>query len=211
MSNCYTISRDYLLFELISEIGVSERPVPGRPAPRVASFRGIWDTGASASVITEHVVSSLGLAPSGQKRLSTANGVTVRPTYFVDFHLPNGVTVQKIEAASMPTVSGGFDALIGMDVICLGDFSITNYEGKTTFSFRTPSQATTDFVAEQRAANIRIYDKSRSRNSRVKVYDPITKEERELKWKEAKSLIMEGWLLMENGRPVDGVGRFGGA
>ena len=40
----------------------------------------------------------------------------------------------------------GIDCLLGMDIISLGDFSITNFEGKTWLSFRIPSQHKVDFV-----------------------------------------------------------------
>ena len=40
-------------------------------------------------------------------------------------------------------VCGGYseqwDVLIGMDIINLGDFAVSNHNGKTTFSFRMPS------------------------------------------------------------------------
>lgn len=35
-----------------------------------------------------------------------------------------------------------------MDIITYGDFSITNYNGRTTFSFRIPSVNEVDFVSE---------------------------------------------------------------
>jgi preprotein translocase subunit SecA len=35
--------------------------------------------------------------------------------------------------------------LIGMDIIGLGDFVVTNFNGKTMFSFRMPSMASMDF------------------------------------------------------------------
>ena len=38
--------------------------------------------------------------------------------------------------------------LVGMDVICNGDFSITNLNGRTWMSFRIPSCAAIDYVAE---------------------------------------------------------------
>jgi len=38
-----------------------------------------------------------------------------------------------------------YDVVIGMDVICNGDLAITNKYGKTTFSFRIPSEAEIDF------------------------------------------------------------------
>lgn len=42
----------------------------------------------------------------------------------------------------------GIDVLIGMDVISKGDFAISNYNGKTQFSFRIPSQNDVDYKAE---------------------------------------------------------------
>ena len=42
----------------------------------------------------------------------------------------------------------GIDFLIGMDIITLGDFSVTNLNGKTTFSFRYPSCETINYVKQ---------------------------------------------------------------
>lgn len=41
-----------------------------------------------------------------------------------------------------------FSCLIGMDVINLGDFAISNREQKTVFTFRMPSLQRFDFVRE---------------------------------------------------------------
>lgn len=46
--------------------------------------------------------------------------------------------------------------LIGMDVICQGDFAITNVGGVTTFSFCVPSMETIDYV--QRIAEMRAIE-----------------------------------------------------
>jgi len=42
----------------------------------------------------------------------------------------------------------GFDAIVGMDIIGLGDFSVTNVAGMTCVSFRTPSCVVVDYVTE---------------------------------------------------------------
>ncbi len=42
----------------------------------------------------------------------------------------------------------GTDFLIGMDIITLGDFSVTNLNEKTTFSFRYPSCETINYVKQ---------------------------------------------------------------
>lgn len=47
----------------------------------------------------------------------------------------------------------GSDLLIGMDVIILGDFSISNYNNKTTFSFRIPSIQETYYVRQFKSRN----------------------------------------------------------
>lgn len=38
--------------------------------------------------------------------------------------------------------------LIGMNVIVLGDFAISTFNGKTSFSFRIPSKGLIDFTNE---------------------------------------------------------------
>lgn len=44
--------------------------------------------------------------------------------------------------------------LIGMDIIGLGDFAVTNANDKTTFSFRIPSVREIDFIPEAQESNI---------------------------------------------------------
>ena len=115
-------------------------------------WRGLWDTGASKSSITQRIVDDLNLIPVGNTNISTANGVVAVNTYFVDFGLPNGVTVKNV-LVSCADLGDDIDILIGMDIIRHGDFSITNVNNKTTFSFRTPSVEEIDYVKESRNIN----------------------------------------------------------
>jgi hypothetical protein len=110
------------------------------------TFNGIWDTGAMGSVITEKVVTTLGLKPIGQKQVSTANGIMTTNTYLVDFLLPGNVLIRGLEVTEGKLQN--IDILIGMDVITLGDFSITNKDGHTVMSFRTPSMVEHDYIPE---------------------------------------------------------------
>ena len=48
----------------------------------------------------------------------------------------------------------GADILIGMDIIGVGDFAVTNRDGKTKFSFRLPSRADIDFVVEDKKSDL---------------------------------------------------------
>lgn len=115
-------------------------------------WRGLWDTGASKSSITQRIVDDLSLIPVGNTNISTANGIVTVNTYFVDFGLPNGVTVKNV-LVSCADLGNDIDILIGMDIIEHGDFAITNTNGKTTFSFRTPSIQEIDYVKESRNYN----------------------------------------------------------
>jgi len=64
----------------------------------------------------------------------------------VDIGLPNKVIIQSVIAIEVDGLSIDCDALIGMDIITLGDFSITNHKGKTCMSFRVPSIHEIDYV-----------------------------------------------------------------
>lgn len=106
----------------------------------------IWDTGASASVITTKVVQSLGLIATGMSMVNTANGTVNQSTYIVDIQLPNNVIVKDVTVTGVAALSGGCDVLIGMDIINTGDLSITNHNNVTCMSFRIPSLHEIDYV-----------------------------------------------------------------
>lgn len=110
-------------------------------------WRGLWDTGASKSSVDKRVVAELGLIPVGKGTISTANGVVSVNTYFVNLTLPNRVTVRDV-LVTCADLGNDIDVLIGMDIIRHGDFSITNTNRSTTFSFRIPSITEIDYVKE---------------------------------------------------------------
>lgn len=112
----------------------------------VSTFTALWDTGATGSVISKSVVSSLNLIPTGKQRVFHADGECVVNTYLVNLYLPNSVAFPCIAVTEGKLT--GIDILIGMDVITQGDFSITNHNGNTFFSFRIPSIKDVDFVEE---------------------------------------------------------------
>ena len=114
--------------------------------PKSVKIKAIWDTGASGSAITTNVVKNLLLFPTGMAQVHTANGMVTQNTYTIDIGLPNQVLIQNIIATEVSALSSGCDALIGMDVITLGDFSITNHNGTTCMSFRVPSSHEIDYV-----------------------------------------------------------------
>lgn len=126
----------------------------GTSAPQIFPFPGIWDTGASASAISQRIVDTCGLKPTGMAQVQTADGLVPAETYLVNIYLPNQVMFQHMQVTKA-NLGPHNDVLIGMDIICAGDFAITNKDGKTVFSFRVPSEVSLDFVKEHNMATLR--------------------------------------------------------
>jgi predicted aspartyl protease len=115
------------------------------------------DTGATGCVITLKVINELGLISTGMTEVHTANGKVLKRTFDISLRLvQNNVLINGIIATEADALSGGCDALIGMDVISIGDFSITNYKGVTCMSFRTPSMHEIDYVKNLYIDNTKI-------------------------------------------------------
>ncbi|NQV14302.1 clan AA aspartic protease [bacterium] len=99
-------------------------------------FLAIWDTGATGTVISEKVVAEVGLFETGKQWVTGVNGKALQPTYMIDIGLPNRVIIQNVNV-----VAGklrGFDILIGMNIICKGDFSLSNYDNQTVLTYSFP-------------------------------------------------------------------------
>lgn len=109
------------------------------------SAQAIWDTGATHSSISPRLAKSLGLASIDTIRVDTAGGETkVCDVYLVDLQLPNDIRITDVSAAGLDL--GKDEFLIGMDVITLGDFAVSNFEGKTCYTFRIPSIRRINFM-----------------------------------------------------------------
>lgn len=125
---------------------------PPSPLPASVSTKALWDTGASRSVLSTDVVKSLGLTPVGACNVHHGAGASMSSTYLVNFSLPHKVGVQGVLATEFPAAHNEFNVLVGMDVICFGDLTITNHGGKTWVSFRTPPYGAVDYVVEANRA-----------------------------------------------------------
>ena len=141
--------------QIITDLKVSaayDPKNPPNPLPPDQSIKALWDTGASKSVISQGLAQTLKLTPVGATNVNHAGGASISPTHLVNFYMPHGpkmIGVLVTEFPGQPT----FEAIIGMDIITLGDFAITNVGGATVMSFRTPSLETIDFVAAANQQN----------------------------------------------------------
>lgn len=149
----FTITHKGLSNILTSEIHISE--IILNKKSRIIDIRrttnkkylAIWDTGATASVITKKVVEDLGLKPTGMTKVNHAGGESTTRKFLVDIWLPNKVVMKQVTVTE-GVLNGNFEILVGMDVISKGDFAVTNKDGKTCFSYRYPSVECIDFVKQ---------------------------------------------------------------
>ena len=145
------------LDRIISDVSVCaayDPSLPPNPVPTQTPAKALWDTGATRSVLTKEFVKALGLIAVGKTNVSHGGGEDKDvPTYMVNFVLPNQVGFVGVLVTECPSPKdGAFNVVLGMDIICIGDFAITNVGGKTCVSFRTPSSETIDYVTEIRKA-----------------------------------------------------------
>lgn len=109
-------------------------------------YTALWDTGAMGSVISKRVAEDLNLKPTGRTQVIGVSGMHPCNVYIVSLLLPNNIVFQNIPVTEGEM--GDTDLLIGMDIISAGDFHISTYGNKTTFSFQIPSVNPIDYVQE---------------------------------------------------------------
>jgi len=125
----------------------------------IKKYVATWDTGASCTVITQKIVDELKLQQIDIIEAHSANMTERVPVYLVNVILPSNVAVQNVRVIKMDVTDS--DMLIGMDILAIGDFSITNFNAKTCMTFRIPSSHDMDYV---RDANIAALPRKQRRH-----------------------------------------------
>jgi len=122
-----------LAIRLTSETEISDMS----QNPKKIKAKALWDTGAMMSAITPEAARSLSLVSYDRKRVKGINNeITLAGIARVYIKLPN---MDEIKSdVLICSLVKDIDFLIGMDIIQLGDFSISNGAGKTLFTFAMP-------------------------------------------------------------------------
>lgn len=122
------------------------------------TFKAIWDTGATGTVITLKAAQQVGLIATGQVLVRGVHDERLANTYIVNVVLPSGVLFEGL-VVTEGELGDNYDMLIGMDIIGAGDFAVSHVDNKTVMTFRIPSCDVFDFVrdvhAQQQAALIK--------------------------------------------------------
>ncbi|PKL35839.1 MAG: hypothetical protein CVV44_20185 [Spirochaetae bacterium HGW-Spirochaetae-1] len=159
-----TKAADGLLRELSNQILISpsKKIIPAGQLTTPITAKAVWDTGATNTCISARIVSDLKLVPISKTQISSVNLVEIANVYLVDIYLPNHVIIGDVQV-SQPSNLNSCDVLIGMDLIRLGDFSITNADGKTWFSFRIPpAKKHIDYINDVNIENTLLAKKIKS-------------------------------------------------
>lgn len=156
MLHCFTRRYGRKTNILFSDVGVSypfssEKHLDNMNSENVKKYSAIWDTGATKTAITSKVVNDLNLKPIGKAFVNHADGRSEQFVCLISLFLPNNAIVPSVSVTEAKLL-GNEDLLIGMDIIGMGDFAITNHNNKTTFSFRIPSLKEIDFVEDSKPA-----------------------------------------------------------
>lgn len=149
MSRSLTISYNGITNRIKCEAFVSK---PGDL--QKVKLNALWDTGATQCVISERYAQSIGLMKVGVASMNHAGGTDDVNVYVADIELLNKVVVRDVKLLSTKSIND-FDMIIGMDVITLGDFCVTNKDKKTVVSFRYPSESCIDFVKDSEDMKIK--------------------------------------------------------
>ena len=144
-ARAFTIEFDRISNTLTSSCYLSKISDPTVPSAN-SEVSALWDTGATHSCISVITAQRLGLQPVGTISAMGAHGNRQVNTYLVNLWLPNQVCIEGLFVVE--AILDTFNCLIGMDIINLGDFAISNQEQKTVFTFRMPSLQRFDFVRE---------------------------------------------------------------
>ena len=149
--HAFTTKSKGKLREIITDIEISlpfiENNIQNTDT-RIFRTNALWDTGVTNCVVTTQTAKDLYLKPISVSKVLHAGGISLANVYLVNIYLPNNLVIPNVRVTECADNDGGFGAIIGMDIITLGDFAITNFEGNTTFSFRTPSTKTIDYIQE---------------------------------------------------------------
>ena len=141
----FSVSYDGLVDAVTCTVAIAQTEPLEDSAVSYLRCNAMWDTGALYTVVSRRIVEKLALAPIDRGVAYTVQGSYDASVYLLDLMLPNRMLVKALRVSE-----GDFDdcdILIGMDVIRLGDFSITNLRN-TIFSFRIPAEGMTPIPNE---------------------------------------------------------------
>lgn len=122
----YTASFSLESLDPVSQVRIASPYVPGSDREWI-EVKAKWDTGATTCSITRELYHRLGLKAEKTYPISSFGNPegTLAPHDIVLISLVNGPHAILALASVVDTPAGGYDMLVGMNVISAGKFSLT--------------------------------------------------------------------------------------
>ena len=124
----FTTKYDGLTKRIITNISIcpayDPNDIQAKSEIEYCETKGLWDTGATNSVITKNTAKILKLKSIGLAEIYHAGGKSLQNSYMVNIVLPNRVEMIGIKVLECSNIAGSFGAIIGMDVITNGDYQL---------------------------------------------------------------------------------------
>ena len=151
MITAYRSHKETLVKRIIIDCKVS---MVGDDIDSKRMLNALWDTGAMTTCISKTYAESIGLYADDTTNIIGANNTPFETNVYSVQVKMGQLVIPYLRVAELPMERTGYDVIIGMDIMTMGDLAITNYAGRTMLTFRTPSLETIDYVDE-----IRMQDK----------------------------------------------------
>jgi len=144
--NAFTIKFDKIVDVLECPVKISLKTYKQKLPKKHLTINAMWDCGSNCSIVTEKAAKRLKMMPIDVIKVVSLKVSAFEKVYVIDIYLPNDIKMPQIKVSECIELPGNYDLLIGMDIISKGDFAVSNFDGKTVFTFRVPSKETIDFV-----------------------------------------------------------------
>jgi len=145
-SSSFTVRANGKLPTIMFDVEISPATLVDRNYinPNRRKCRVMWSTGAVHSQLSRKLIEEMEL----EAIVREVNNKQ-QLFYSLDVYLPNKVRMTKVEMTEIEQKlpHPEIECIIGMDIISLGDCSVSHSDGNTFFSFRVPSLGGVDYVA----------------------------------------------------------------
>lgn len=133
-SKAYTVVYDEIMRAIII-------PVIFKSNTTATKVNVLIDTGATGSFVSEWIARGSNATKLPMiSHTAFAEGVGVGEVYEMDIMFSSDIIFKQNRLTTISDQYRKYDAVIGMDILSKVDFSISNYNGRTIFTLRTPSQ-----------------------------------------------------------------------
>jgi len=97
----------------------------------------LWDTGASISAVTPEIQQQLKAPTVDKKAISGIHNTQIVDVIYITLELPNHVIKKNIKVV-VCNITSNVGMILGMDIISMGDFALSNGNDQTLVSFAVP-------------------------------------------------------------------------